>query len=116
VLNFGNVPFASGAYLFSLKMQVGWNAGAAGANDLNGNAQLFDNTVSVQTLNWARGKTGTDGYGYSDVQGLDFWFLASVTQSNAVYLKASGQFYLLGAQLTVFPVPTNVITSPGFIG
>lgn len=114
-LNFGINPLNTGAYLFSLKMQIGWNAGAAGANDLNGTAQLFDNALSVMTVGWGRGKSGTDGYAYSDAQNVDVWFLATITQLNSIYLKASGQFYLLGAQLTAFAVPANIVTSPGFI-
>ncbi len=114
-LDFGAVPFASGSYLFSLKMQIGWNAGAVGPNNLNGTAMLLDNTTVLQTVSWGRAKSEADGYQYADVQSLDFWFLATVTAGNSLYLKASAQFYLLGAQLTAFQLPTNIISSPGFI-
>ena len=114
-LDFGAVPFASGSYLFSLKMQIGWNAGAVGPNNLNGTVQLFDNTTSLQTLSWGRAKSEASGYQYADAQSLDFWFLGTITNGNNLYLKASSQFYLLGAQLTAFQLPTNIITSPGFI-
>jgi len=115
-LDFGTVPFASGSYLFSLKMQIGWNAGAVGPNNLNGSAQLLDNTTVLETVQWGRAKSEASGYQYADAQSLDFWFLATVTSGNNLYLKASSQFYLLGAQLTAFPLPSNIITSPGFIG
>jgi hypothetical protein len=96
-------------------MQIGWNAGAIGPNVLNGSAMLLDNTTVLQTLQWGRSKSEAAGYQYGDAQSWDFWFLATVTSGNSLYLKASSQFYLLGAQLTAFVLPTNIITSPGFI-
>jgi hypothetical protein len=115
VLDFGQVPFPSGYYLFSLKMQIGWNAGAVGPNDLTGWVSFFDGPIDRKDLNWGRIKGESAGYQYGVAQSLDFWIIVEVTQGQNLYLKATDQFYLLGAQLVVFPMPTNVISSPGFI-
>jgi hypothetical protein len=115
VLDFGVVPFDSGTYLFSLKMQIGWNAGAVGPNDLNGSVDFMDGTTLRKTLKWGRSKTGESGYQYGVAEGYDFWFMADVTNGQNLKLIASSQFYLLGAQLVALPAPLNTITSPGFI-
>lgn len=115
VLDFGTVNFNSGNYLFSLKMQIGWNGGAVGPNDLNGSVDFMDGTTLRQTFKWGRSKSEASGYQYGVAQSYDFWFITTVTNGQDLRLNCSSQFYLLGAQLTAFPVPTNIITSPGFI-
>lgn len=115
VIDFGTVTFSSGTYLFSLKMQIGWNGGAVGPNDLNGSVEFMDGATSRKTLKWGRSKTGESGYQYGVAEGYDFWFLADVTNGQNLKLIASDQFYLLGAQLVTLPNPLSIITSPGFI-
>lgn len=115
VLDFGTTNFSSGNYLFSLKMQIGWNAGAVGPNNLNGTVQFMDGTTVRNTFSWGRLKTQDAGYQYGVAESYDFWFMATVTNGQNVTITASDQFYLLGAQLVAFVQPTNIITSPGFI-
>jgi hypothetical protein len=115
VLDFGTVNFNSGDYLFSLKMQIGWNAGAVGPNNLNGSVDFIDGTVTRNVFKWGRSKSEASGYQYGVAEAYDFWFIATITNGQNVRLVASDQFYLLGAQLVAFPLPTNTITSPGFI-
>ena len=115
VLDFGTTNFASGNYLFSLKMQIGWNAGAVGPNNLNGTVLFMDGTTVRNTFSWGRLKTEAAGYQYGVAESYDFWFMATVTNGQNVTITASDQFYLLGAQLVAFVQPTNIITSPGFI-
>lgn len=115
VLDFGTVNFTTGDYLFSLKMQIGWNAGAVGPNELNGSVNFSDGTTLRKTIKWGRTKTELAGYQYGVAESYDFWFITTVTNAQNIRLTCSDQFYLLGAQLTAFPVPTNVVTSPGFI-
>jgi hypothetical protein len=115
VIDFGTTNFASGNYLFSLKMQIGWNAGAVGPNNLNGTVQFMDGTTVRNTFSWGRLKTQDAGYQYGVAESYDFWFMATVTNGQNVTITASDQFYLLGAQLVAFVQPTNIITSPGFI-
>lgn len=115
VIDFGPVGFLSGNYLFSLKMQVGWNAGAVGPNNLNGWVDFMDGTTTRNYFQWGRSKSEAAGYQYGVAQGYDFWFIAYITNGQNVRLVASDQFYLLGAQLVAFSLPENIITSPGFI-
>lgn len=115
VIDFGQVPFATGTYLLSLKMQLGWNGGAVGPNNLNGHVDFMDGATVRQTFKWGRSKSEAAGYQYGVAQGYDFWFMADVTNGQSLRLVASDQFYLLGAQLVAFPLPANIITSPGFI-
>lgn len=115
VLDFGTVNFSNGTYLFSLKMQIGWNAGAVGPNDLNGQVEFMDGPTVVKTLKWGRSKSEASGYQYGVAESYDFWFLGAVTNGQNLKLICNDQFYLLGAQLVAFPTPANVITSPGFI-
>lgn len=115
VLDFGTVTFDSGSYLFGLKMQIGWNAGAVGPNNLNGFVNLLSADTVIKTLKWGRSKSEETGYQYGVAESYDFWFLADATNGQALKLVASDQFYLLGAQLVLLPAPINVITSPGFI-
>ena len=115
VLDFGTVSFSGGTYLFSLKMQIGWNAGSVGPNNLNGSVDFMDGPTLVKTLKWGRSKTEATGYQYGVAESYDFWFLGTVTNGQNAKLICSDQFYLLGAQLVAFPAPANIITSPGFI-
>ena len=115
VLDFGTTNYSSGNYLFSLKMQIGWNAGAVGPNNLNGTVLFMDGTTVRNTFSWGRLKTQDAGYQYGVAESYDFWFMATVTNGQNATITASDQFYLLGAQLVAFVQPTNIITSPGFI-
>lgn len=115
VLDFGTVNFPSGNYLFSLKMQIGWNAGAVGPNDLNGSVDFSDGTTVRKTFKWGRSKSEATGYQYGVAESYDFWFITTVTNGQSLRLTCTDQFYLVGAQLAAFPVPANIITSPGFI-
>jgi len=119
VLDFGAVNFNSGAYLFMLAMQIGWNGGEVGANELNGSAVFLDGIIPRQTIAWGRSKKDPAGqslgYAYAEAQGYAHIFQATITSGNHLYLTCSDQFYILGAQLTVFALPANVINSPGFI-
>lgn len=115
VMDLGTVSFSSGNYLFSLKMQIGWNGGAVGPNDLNGSVDFMDGTVLRQTFKWGRLKTEATGYQYGVAQSYDFWFITTITNGQDLRLICSNQFYLLGAQLVAFPLPVNTVTSPGFI-
>lgn len=115
ILDFGTVPFASGEYLFHIEMQIGWNPGAGGANSLNGSVDFCNGLGNpVGSFRWGRMKTGSNGHGYGEVESYGHWLKASVTQGNNLYLQTSGDFYLIGAQLSVLNLPTFVITSPGF--
>ena len=63
----GAVPFATGYYLFHLRMQVGWGPGANGANNLNGFFTFYDGPTALQGISWGRLKTGSTGHGYGTV-------------------------------------------------
>lgn len=115
VLDFGEVTFAGGNYLFSLKMQIGWNAGAVGPNNLNGSVDVMDGPTNIKTLKWGLSKTGDSGYQYGVAESFDFWFIGNITNGQNLKLICNNQFYLVGAQLVAFTLPTNIITSPGFI-
>lgn len=114
-LDFGQMPASTGTYLAHLSVQIAWNAGATGANTLNGQGYLMDGSNVKQTIYWGLSKTGTSGYEYGSATSYDHWFRVSLTKNNNVYLKASDQFYLLGAQLTLFTDATTTVTSPGFV-
>lgn len=114
-IDFGAVPFASGTYLISLKAQIAWNAGAEGAGELLGQLNFMGGATVLQELKWGLSKTGSSGYQYGSACSWDFYFRVTLTNAQNLYLKASQQCYLLGAQLTVFADPTHIITSPGFI-
>lgn len=114
-IDFGAVPFSTGVYLCSLKTQIAWNGGATGAMDLLGQLNFMCGTTVLEELKWGLSKTGSTGYQYGSACSYDFWFRATLTQAQNLYLKANSQCYLMGAQLSVFTDPTYVITSPGFI-
>ena len=111
-INFGTTPF-SGNYLFSLKMQIGWNGGDVGPNGLNGTVTFNDGVFVRNTFNWGRTKDGLSGYQYGVAESFDFWFLATVTQGSNLTLGASDQFYLLGAQLVMFAQPATIVGGAG---
>ncbi len=113
---FGIIPFANGNYLFHLSAQIGWNGGAIGANSFEGQMDFMQGVAVLNSFKWGRIKTESSGYQYGVAESFDLDFLATVTNGQHLYLKANNQMFLLGAQLTVFQLPTNVITSPGFIG
>ena len=114
-MDFGAMPAVTGTYLAHLSVQIAWNGGAVGANTLNGQGVLMDGSVVRQTLYWGLSKTGTSGYEYGAATSYDHWFRVTLTQGAHAYLKASDQFYILGAQLTLFSDAVNVVTSPGFV-
>lgn len=116
VLDFGVVPFPSGSYLFSLKIQLAWNAGAIGGNNVNTKADFMDGTTVLPIpIPFGRSKSESAGYQYGAAESYDLWFVATVTNNNHLYLKAAADYYLLGAQLVAFPLPGYLVTSPGFI-
>lgn len=116
ILDFGTVPFADGEYLFHLAMQIGWNAGSNGPNNLNGSVSFASPLgTALADFRWGRVKAGSNGHGYGEVEGYAHWFKASVQQGQNLYLQTSGDFYLIGAQLSVFNLPTYVVVSPGFV-
>lgn len=109
-IDFGAVPFTTGYYLFHLEMQIGWNAGASGANDRNGFFTFLDGADPRQGVTWGRLKSGSTGHGYGTVESYSLDFVTIVTQGNHLFLKAAAESYLVGAQLTVFQVPPYEIT------
>lgn len=113
-LDFGIVPFTSGYYLFHLRMQIGWNAGASGANTQNGFFTFYDGATALQGINWGRLKTGSTGHGYGTVTEYGLDFIVPVTQGNHLFLTAGVQSYLLGGQLTCWNLPPYEIP-PGTI-
>lgn len=104
-LDFGAIPFASGYYVFKLRLQIGWNAGASGANNLNGVFTFYDGVDSRQSINWGRLKTGSAGFGYGTAEEFGLDFVTIVTQGNHLSVVASQQAYILGGQLTVYELP-----------
>lgn len=48
-------------------------------------------------------------------QSYTVWFQATINNGDELFLKAQGQLYLLGAQLVAYAIPSNTVTSPGFI-
>ena len=115
VIDFGEIPFAGGSYLFSLQMQIGWNGGAIGPNNYNGQVDFMIAATVLNTFPWGRLKTEAAGYQYGTVESYDLSFIQTIASGQHLYLKASAQLFLVGAQLTVYPLPINVVTSPGFI-
>ena len=119
LLQFGAIPFPTGRYLAKLSMQIGWNAGASGANVREGTAWLEQNeSVGVfeglMEFTWARQKTGTSGYGYGTAMSFDFDQIVNLRNGWTITLKCGAAFYLIGAQLTIFAEPEYIISSPGF--
>lgn len=110
VIDFGEVPFTTGDYLFHLEAQIGWNPGANGANDRNGYFTFRDGATPRQGLVWGRMKSGSTGHGYGTVESYSLDFITTITQGNHAFLEASAQAYLVGAQLTVFNAPPYIIT------
>lgn len=113
VLDLGSSPLATGVYLCVLTVQHGWPPqGASGVNSFNGAVQLLDGATVTQELPWGVITPQVMG----SAQTYAVAFRATLTQGNELYLKATGNFYMLGGQLTVFQDANNVVTSPGFIG
>lgn len=112
VIDLGVNPLSTGTYLLVLTVQHGWpNTGSSSTNTFNGILQFMDATVVVQQFPW--GVITPQEMGSS--QSMSVAFRASITNAHHLYFKATGNFYLLGGQLTVFQDATNVVTSPGFI-
>ena len=115
-VDLGVVPFASGNYLCILEIQVGWNGNAAQYGFVrNGDILFFDGTNQREDFAWSQIKNGGVGYDYGTVSTYGHHFIAQLTQGNHLYVTAINQAILLGAQLTVCPIPTYNIVSPGFI-
>lgn len=113
VLDLGATSLSTGVYLLCLTLQHGWPpSGASGVNNFNGAAQFVVGDVVAQEFPW--GVTTPQEMGSS--QTMAVWFRATLTQGAELFVKSSGNFYLLGGQLAVFQDATNVVTSPGFIG
>ena len=119
LLVMGNIPFSDGTYLMHLEMQVIWNGGAAGPNNVSGDLfvrqrasiSYFEDIIAIRT---GRIKTGTNGFGYGTIESYSLQFRASLKQGYSIELQCGTQYFLAGAQLTVFNMPPYVIVSPGF--
>ena len=113
-LDLGQNPLPTGTYLFALSMQVGWND-SGGPLAWDGFAQFVDGSNPIYTMPWGlfTSNTAATGSGTSACQ--VFFFQATITNLNELWIKTQGNFYLLGASLVVFPLPANVVTSPGFV-
>lgn len=114
-IDMGQNPLQTGSYLFMLTLQIGWKDNAAGPLTDNGFAQVVDGTNPIYTMPWGLFKTSTSPDGSGTAASYTFFFQATMTNLNEIWIKSQGAICLLGASLVVFPVPTNVITSPGFI-
>lgn len=114
-INLGNVPFASGQYLFHLEVQIGWNGNPSGQNQRNGWLWISQIEANASTgymakWNWARIKNGGSGFNYGEVESYSHQFIATVAQGQNIYVETTDDGpFLLGAQLTVFNVPSYVI-------
>ena len=119
ILNLGVTPFNSGEFLFHLDMQIGWNGNPSGQNQKNGfcwiGEVMYAPDQAISTFPWARLKNGGSGFNYGEVESYSHWFTGTVTQGNSLYLQCTEEFYLLGAQLTAFYLPSYTINSPGFV-
>lgn len=112
VIDLGPNPLPTAVYLCVLTVQHGWPpSGTDGVNNFNGSVQLMNGTDVAQDLPW--GAITPQIMGSSQTMAVAF--RATLTLSRELYVKATGNFYLLGAQLTVFQDASNIITSPGFI-
>jgi hypothetical protein len=114
-IDLGQNPLATGTYLIQLTMQVGWNSTNAGPLVQDGFAQYVDGTNVVETFPWGLFKNITDPNGMGTAASYTFFFQATITSANEQWIKTQGNFYLLGAQVVIFTLPTYVITSPGFV-
>ena len=110
-LNFGIVPFASGNYLCHLDIQLG--ASGLSGNALNGTLGFYNGPTDVIDIPWAQNVNGGNN-GWS--HGYPHDFICTLTQGATLFLRSTGQVYLLGAQLIVMPVPSYNVISPGFTG
>jgi hypothetical protein len=106
-LNFGVVQFTTGNYLCKLDIQVVWNTLSG---TLNGDLVFWNGPVQVIDIPWASEGSGSQG----GVVGYSHSFIAQLTQGATLYLRATGQAMLVGAQLTVCAVPSYNVVSPGF--
>ncbi len=104
-LDLGAVPFSTGYYLFHLRLQIGWNAGASGANNLNGFFTFYDGADPRLATTFGRLKSGSAGFGYGTVEEYGIDFVTNVTQGNHLRVAAGQQAYIVGGQLTVFELP-----------
>ena len=116
LINMGAVPFSSGTYLFHVEMQLGWTGN--GVNLQGGDIWLQNGLANtVATFKWARIRptTALTNDNYGTVCSYGHWVQAEVTQGNALYLNSGSDVFLLGAQITAYAAPANVIPSPGFV-
>ncbi len=92
-----------------LVLQNGWNPGADGANNRNGQCFFYDGATVRKQFAWGRMKAGSSGHGYGTVEGYSHAFQATLTQGNHLIVTAGTEFYLIGAQLLVFNIPDFVV-------
>lgn len=110
----GQNPLATGPYLFMLTLQIGWDSRNGPLNQ-NGFATLVDGDATIYTMPWGLFNTASSSTGDGTAESYTFFFTAEMTLNNEIWVKSQGNMYLLGASLVVFPVPTHVVTSPGFV-
>lgn len=114
-INLGNVPFASGQYLFQLDVQIAWNGNPAGQNQRNGwlwisQIEANDQDGYIKKFPWTRIKNGGAGYNYGEVESYSHTFIGTLVQGQNLFVESSDDGpFLLGAQLAIFNVPDYVI-------
>lgn len=116
LLRFGTIPFDSGEYLLQLDLQIAWNPSIS--ETLNYNGDLFfqhrngpDFEVIYQ-VKFGRIRNGSTKYG--EVESYSHTLRANLSKGWTLELQAGSDFFIVGAQLTVFNSPTYTIISPGF--
>jgi hypothetical protein len=111
VLDLGTNPLATGAYLFTLTVQHCWPNTGTGYAALNGALNFVCGTTVVDVFPWG----GTVDQAMGVALSYAVQFQATITSGQELYLKANNQFWMLGAQLVANAIPSNVVTSPGFV-
>ena len=92
VIALGQKPRPTGTYLFMLTMQIGWDL-SDGPISQNGFAQLVDGTNPIYTMPWGL-QTNETQFGGGAAASYTFFFQATMTNDNEIYLKTQGSFYL----------------------
>jgi len=115
-LNFGTIPFSDGEYMLKLELQICWGPGVSNTHNFNGD--LFfrhrngPDFTDIYQVKFGRIRNGKTQYGV--VEGYSHTFTAFLQQGFSLELSAGSDFFIIGAQLVVWPIPTYVINSPGF--
>lgn len=115
LINMGAIPFSTGTYLFHVEMQLGWTGN--GVESQSGDVWLQNGLANtVATFKWARLRptSALTNDNYGTVSSYGHWVQAAVTQFNNLILNSGDDVFLLGAQITAYAAPANVIISPGF--